>query len=165
MILSNTILLLAALVAPTQPVPVAVQPKIEMIAITIQFEPEGSPTSSASFEPQELRRAVIDDLESVGIAAGYSRNLPTLAISVRRMEAGKFLALSPRVNIITSFKLIRPGVDEPAPLTAECATKTKFNLALTPGERAKLAMKKCLRDLSQKIVAHIAEEENLAFTK
>jgi len=146
MILAKTILLLAALVSPNQPITVAVA-----------VQPGAIKSRVAPFDPAMLRQALLRELAAAGIATGTSPDLPRLVVQVRLVDPGDVLALGQKAGIAADVQLLSP--DRPGPKiipTAVCAAQAKFGLLSTPGQRARLALARCIDQLAGQITASVA---------
>jgi hypothetical protein len=150
MILAKTYFLLAALVAPNQP-----------IAVAVAVQPGAVKSRVAPFDPALLRQALVRELAAAGIAIGNSPDLPRLVVQVTLVDPGDVLALEQKAAIAADVQLLQPGMPDRPTTTiavppANCAGQAKFGLLSTPGQRARLALARCIDQLAGQISASVA---------
>jgi len=150
MILAKTVLLLAALVAPNQP-----------IAVAVTVQPGAVKSRVAAFDAAMLRQALVRELVAAGIAVGSSPDLPRLVVLVDAVDPGNRLALDQTATLSVTASFLQPGApDRPATQVAlapaSCNASAKFGLLSTPGQRARLALARCIDELAGQISASVA---------
>ncbi|MFZ4381425.1 MAG: hypothetical protein ACOYO0_05595 [Sandarakinorhabdus sp.] len=149
MILAKTVLLLAALVAPNQP-----------IAVAVTVQPGAVKSRVAAFDAAMLRQALVRELVAAGIAVGSSPDLPRLVVLVDAVDPGNRLALDQTATLSVTASFLQPGApDRPASNVtippASCAARAKFSLLNTPGDRARLALARCIDQLALQITGSL----------
>ncbi|WP_353200425.1 hypothetical protein [Sandarakinorhabdus sp.] len=149
MILAKTILLLAALVSPNQP-----------IAVAVAVQPGAIKSRVAPFDPAMLRQALLRELAAAGIATGTSPDLPQLVVQVDAVDPGNRPALDQTATISVTSSFMQTGAPgRPASNVAippaSCAARAKFGLLSTPGERARLALARCIDQLALHITENL----------
>lgn len=150
MILAQTFLLLAALVPPGKP-----------IAVAVEVAPGAVKSRVAPFDPGMLRQALVRELQASGVAIGTSPDLLRLVVRVAAVDPGNTLALGQTATLSATAELQLPGEpNQPGQSTAlppaSCANQAKFGLLSTPGQRARLALTRCIDQLAGQISASVA---------
>lgn len=120
----------------------------QLVMLDVALDHEAAGKRPIPFDASAFRAALAQQLGQSGIPVGAGEGMTRLIIRVTSYDPGNGIALDQTARMSVRFHLLPASGVPGAELTASCEGKAKFDLANTPGGRARRAYGRCLNELA-----------------
>ncbi len=138
----------AAMLAPGQPV-----------MIVLNLEPEAAGKRPVAFDAPGFRAVIAQQLAQAGVVVGAGQGMTRLVIRVTSYDPGNGIAAAQTARMTARFQLVPASGMPSAEQELACEGKAKFDLASTPGGRARRAHARCLDALAVSLTEKLVGTE------
>jgi hypothetical protein len=158
MILAKTVLLLAALVAPNQP-----------IAVAVEVWPNAVKSRGVEFNVDMVQRALVRSMRDAGITTVNSAEGIQLTVEIAVVKTSSSLPFDHNATIAALVKLIEPGRSGQAAKFflqgASCSASAKVDVRNSVARSTEMALTRCIDQLAAEISESIVRRRNTIFVR
>jgi hypothetical protein len=148
MAMFQTLLAAAALLVPGQ-----------LVMIDLALDPEAAGKRPVPFDAPGFRAVIAQQLAQSGVPVGAGEGMTRLVIRVTSYDPGNGIALDQTARLSARFQLLPASGAPSEEMTVSCEGKAKFDLANTPGGRARRAYARCLNELAVRMTGKLVGSE------